>query len=164
MTDFLLNEPLVTALRARLASDLAAQIAVVNARVTDGFTISAPGTILDYVPSADEAAGMSGTGTVLGIGDLPATFEDDTGFSVTGRHALNIVAFAFNADQRALAWQLRRYTQAITTVALATRRLGDAWGVGLGRVIPGPTLDVTESPRTWMSWSGVEIRAQRSEE
>ncbi len=163
-----LNELPVRALKQRLEASLPAEIAAINATVTDGFVIAEPKQVLDYIPYPQVLTDYP----TIGIGDGGSTFEDDEGFSATGRHELLIVCYLQHSDQRALAWQLRRYLQAITRVALAGRTLSDtlsgaAWGTGLVRISPGPTLGDSEDPelvRTWMSWAGVLIWAKRDEE
>jgi hypothetical protein len=155
-----LNEPVIRALEQRLKDDLPAAIAEINDSVDDGFTLAEP-KILTYVPPPSDLLDPP----VIGIGDAPSQFEDDSGFSATGRHELLIVAYDQSSDQEALAWQLRRWTLAITRVALAGRKLGDAaWGTGLRGTAPGRTLvDDPDNPREWFSWSGIRIWAKRDE-
>lgn len=160
MAFFELQAPLVTALQARLADDLPAKIDEVNALVTDDTTIDYPAQVLDYVPLPAQLTEFP----TVAIGDLPSTFQDDIGSSVTGVHGLSIVVFLVHQDQRTLAWQLRRYLQAVTTVALAGRQLGDAMGTTLRRITPGPTLDAVESPRAWLTWASVDINILRSDD
>jgi hypothetical protein len=157
-----LTEPIVTALVARLTAQLPAAIATLNGEISDGFTLTAPSTILPYIPPPSDLL----TPPVIGIGEGPSRFEDDEGFSATGRHELLIVAYEQSSEQEALAWKLRRWTRVITRVALSERKLGTAaWGTGLIEIRPGPTLvDNPESPREWFSWVGVMIWAKRDEE
>lgn len=159
MSHYSLNEPLVTGLRSRLEASLPATITEINSTVTDGYTIVNPVQVFDFIPQAELLTAYP----TIGIGDLPSTFEDDTGFAVTGRHGLQIVVFLADPDQRALAWRLRRYLQAIVTVALSNRQIGDAVGLTLRRIVPGPTLDVSRDPETWVTWAGVDIGALRFE-
>lgn len=156
-----LTEPIVTALQKRLEEELTATIEAINTAASDGYTLSTP-TILDYLPPPSDRLEPP----VIGIGDSPSRFEDDTGASVTGRHELLIVVYDQAGDQRALAWQLRRWSQAIARIALSGRKLGEAaWGTGLSMVVPGPTLvDDPDNPREWLSWVGVKIWAKRDEE
>lgn len=158
---FLLNEPIIVALVARLQADLPAQIAAVNARTTDGIQITMPGEILDFIPPP----GVLTSYPTIGIGDAPAKFEDDIGSSATGVFEILIVVYEQAGDQRELAWKLRRASQAVTSVALAGRQLGPGWGVTLREVSPGPTLgDDAENPQEWMSWVGVRIVVKTDEE
>jgi hypothetical protein len=161
MAYYLLSEPLVTALVARLRTDLPAKVAEINAAATDGIVLPLPdpSRIYAFPPQGELLTDVP----VIGVQDFPSTFDDDIGSSVTGNHALGIVIWASDADQNTLAWKLRRYCQAVTTVALDQRKIGDAWGTLLRRVYPGPTIDAEENPRTWVSFAVVEISARRSE-
>lgn len=158
-----LNEPVVVALQQRLVEDLPAAIAAVNEQVTDGFTLGEPIDILPYVPPPSDQLSPP----TIGIGDAPSRFEDDSGFSATGRHELLVVVYDQSSNQEALAWQLRRWAKVIARVALADRTLGGnaAWGTGLVGTVPGPTLvDDPENPREWFSWVGIRLWAKRDEE
>lgn len=158
-----LNSPVIVALRQRLVDDLPTVIAEINADVTDGFEIPSiePASILSYIPPPSDRLQPP----TIGIGDGKSLFEDDIGSSATGRHELLVVVYEQASDQERLAETLRRWTQAIATVALEGRRLGDgAWGTGLIGTAPGPTLtDNPEDPREWFSWSGLRLWAKRDE-
>lgn len=155
---FLLNEPLIIALHERLVSELATEVEAINARDTLGVHLDPPKAILDFVPQGEliDNAGFP----CFGIGDLPSKIEDDTGFSVTLRAGLHIVTYDQHSDQRALAWRLRRYQQAVTTCALRTRRLDDQWGIVGKGTIPGPTLGRETDPAVWESWCAVAIEGR----
>lgn len=157
----ILNENIILELVNRLRTDLPAEIATINARSEVGVQITMPDDIFEFIPPP----GLLMNYPTIGIGDAPASFEDDIGSSATAVHEILIVAYEQAGDQRELAWKLRRLSQAITTVALAGRELGTAaWGVTLRNVIPGPTLvDDAENPREWMSWVGVRIVAKSDE-
>jgi hypothetical protein len=159
-----LNQPIIVEVQQRLNSDLATNIAAVNAEQTDGFDVEVPGTeeIFDYIPPP----GLLTAFPSVGIGDGPSRFEDDIGSSATGRHELLIVAYEQDADQRALAWKLRRHCQAIVRTILDGRNLDSAaWGTGLVAIRPGPTIeDDPDNPKVWTSWSGVHIWAKKEEE
>jgi hypothetical protein len=152
-----LNEPVVAALQARLQEELAGVITEINAANTDDLVLDAPSSdaILDYVPVPEQLTSWP----TVGIQDLPSTIEDDIGSSFTGVYGLAVVIFSADADQRLLAVKLRRYAQAVATTALRSRQLGPAW-ITLRSITPGPTLDVEESPRTWVSWTAVAINAK----
>lgn len=158
-----LNEPVVHAVRDRLNANLAAHITAINAAaatVADGFTIENPAAVLDYIPSPGELVNFP----TVGIGDGRQLFRDDIGHNAELDCHITVVAYLADADQRALAWRLRRYSQAIARTILADRNLGTAaYGTGLDRVDPGPTLASDESPRTFLSWIAVTIRASRDE-
>jgi hypothetical protein len=159
-----LNSPVVVALQERLVEALPDVIAEINADVTDGFEIPSiePAQVLPYIPPPSDRLQPP----TIGIGDGKSLFEDDVGFSATGRHELLVVVYEQASDQEALAWILRRWTQAIATVALDGRRLGaGAWGTGLIGTAPGPTLaDNPQDPQEWFSWSGLRLWAKRDED
>lgn len=159
MTTFDLNEFAVAALVQRLKDDLPGQVAAINAAaavVADGYTITEPAEILDYVPSPD-AIGSWGPPTI-GVQDGGSLFGDDTGFSATGDHELAVVIFVGDADQQALTRRLRRYQRAIASAALRDRRLAPGvYGTRLKRIRPGPTLDREQGPQTWVTWTAVVI-------
>lgn len=158
-----LNEPVVAALKTRLETDLPAVIAQVNAAVTDGFTITDPKQVLDFLPPQSHLTAFP----TVAIGDGPTRFEDDIATSATGRHEIMMLAFLQDSDQRALAWKLRRYGRAIASTALQGRALGSAqgWGMGLVSIVPGPTLgDDPEHPRTFYSWTAVTIWVKGDED
>lgn len=158
-----LNEPVVTAVHQRLVDNLPDTVTAINGAVTDGFELSQEITILDYIPPPSDLLAPP----VIGVGDGPTKFEDDSGHSATGRHELLVVAYDQSSDQQALAWQLRRWSQAIARVVLADRQLGGAaaWGISLVGTAPGPTLvDNPDSPREWFSWVGLRFWAKRDEE
>lgn len=155
-----LNVPVVAALKARLESDLPAVITAVNADAP-AYPISAPVAVFDFVPPIALITDFP----TVGIGDGPTRFEDDTGFSATGRHELLLIAYLQQADQAALAAQLRSYARALASVALDSRNLGTgAWGTGLIQIDPGPTLtDNAEHPQTFASWVAVRMWAKSDE-
>lgn len=159
-----LNEPAIRALHARLVDELPAAIAGLNAEVSDGFELDelVPDRVLDFVPPIALLVDFP----TIGIGDGRTTFEDDTGNSATGKHELLIVAYLQNADQRMLAWQLRRTAQVLVRVALRGRNLGDGgWGTGLVSIDPGPTLtDNPDAPREFASWVGVRMWVKNEQE
>ena len=159
-----LNEPVVVALRQRLVDGLPDAIVEINAGVTDGFEIPSidPTEILPYIPPPSDRLAPP----TIGIGDGRSLFEDDIGSSATGRHEILVVVYEQCSDQERLAWTLRRWTQAIATVALEGRALGDgAWGTGLIGTAPGPTLtDNPANPQEWFSWTGLRLWAKRDED
>lgn len=157
-----LNTPVILALQARLSQRFAAVLA--DIRTNDGVAlpVSDPVQVFDYVPHPAEID--SGNWPCVGIGDLPTRLTDDIGSSATGEHGLAIVAFYAAADQRELAWALRRYARAMTTIALETRALLPAWLVTLKSIVPGPTVGAEEKPRGWESFISVHIEAHTDEQ
>lgn len=158
---YLLNEPLITALVARLQTELPPAVQAINDQGRDDVVLRVPlpERILDYVPSPELIVDTP----TLGIQELPSTVTDDIGSSFTGVHQLAVVVFYTETELRRLAWSLRRYMQAITTVALEGRQIGDAWGVVFKGTVPGRTLERPENPDTFLSWAAVRLEARREE-
>ena len=166
-----LNEPVVRALLERLEAELPAVIAEINTDVPDDEEIEAPKALFPIVPPP----GLLVDYPAIGIRHLPSRLEDDTGSSATGVHELAIIYFLVNTDPVLLGWQLVHYAQAISTVALRGRFLGDAsgsaagggaWGVTYRNWLPGPTLgdsDEPENVKTYLSYGAVVIVAKREE-
>lgn len=161
-----LNEPIIVEIVERLRDDFDDAVTAINAGVTDGFTIEAPDAaqVLDYPPPPE----LLTVFPTLSVSDGVSRFEDDQGYSATGKHLVLICAFCQDPDQQALAWRLRRYAQAIVRTVLAGRKLDTAaWGTGLEGVYPGPAYADNADPESvtsWMSWVGVRIWAKRDEE
>jgi hypothetical protein len=171
--DWLLNEPVVKAMAARLADELPAELARRRLGLPDdeaGMLLD-PGQVLDYPPTP----GLLTVFPTVAIADLPSTIEDDTGHAADGHHELLLLVYLTEPDQRLLAWGLRRYAQALLAVALRGRCLeGDpdvdegraaAWGTGASKptVVWGDTLADEDDPRQLLSWVGVRVWAKRSE-
>jgi hypothetical protein len=168
---YALTEPIVYALLARLQdpAKLNLEIAniaegVVNQSESNSLVSVPPAQIFDFVPPPSYLTAFP----TIGIQDTATLGEDDTGVSLTGRHSMGVVVFCSDPDQHILAWQLRRYLQAITRVVLAGRTLGAedplaAWGVGFERISWGPTLESVATPQTWMSFAMLQIWCRREE-
>lgn len=166
-----LTEPIVYALLERLQDPAqlnvqVAQIAESLARQDEAASLVpvTPAQIFDFVPPPSYLTAFPS----IGIEDATSLLEDDTGSTATGKHSMGIVVFCSDPDQHLLAWQLRRYLQAVTRVVLAGRTLGSenglaAWGTGLQRIAWGPTLESVSTPRTWMSWALLQIWCRREE-
>lgn len=166
-----LTEPIVYALLARLQDpgQLNAELAniqqnVVRADEAKSLVPVNPEQVFDFIPPPSYLT----TFPSIGIQDTASLTEDDTGHSATGKHTMGIVVFCSDPDQHILAWQLRRYMQAITRTVLAGRNLGSepslaAWATGFDRIAWGPTLESTASPTTWMSFAMLQIWARREE-
>lgn len=171
MSTFQLDEPVIQAILARLEdpAQLNAQVAQIAATVTDPDQAASlvpvdPANINDFVPPPSFLVAFP----AIGLQDMGTRLEDDTGHSATGRHVVGVVIFCSDPNQEILAWQLRRYAQAVTRTILAGRTLNDtitgaAWGTGLDQIAWGPTLSSTATPQTWMSWCVVSIWARREE-
>ena len=165
--NFSLNETIVKALAAQLAAQLPAAVATVNADVTDGYTILDPLNVYDHMPLLSTIAGAGFP--AVAIQDGPSRIEDDLVSSATGEHQLLVVAFLANPDPEALAWQLRRYEQAVMLAIQADRTYsGAAWTTRFLGIEPGPMLAPADKPNepgdsTIISWSAVEIECPREE-
>jgi hypothetical protein len=157
---FKLNEHLIAAMVARLTADLPGVIDTINAEATDGLVIPYVDQVLDYVPTPT----ILNRFPTVAVQDGPSDFQDDVGWSATGVHDLVLVTFVQDADQQRLATMLRRYTRAVANVAMAGRTVGDAWGVTLNGILPGPTLGRGEEPREWISYTGVSVRLKSEED
>lgn len=156
-----LNEPVVTTLRSRLETELPAIVTAINATVTDGFTIDAPQRVLDYIPPVGDLNALP----LIGISDGEMILEDDTGWGATGVFDISVVVYLQSSDQRVLAWQLRRYAQALVrAIRTPTIAIGEGWGVYNFRVRPGPTLGRDESPRQWLSTIAVTFTVKTEQD
>ncbi len=156
-------EPSVQALVTRLGA-LDEYIALANAQVTDGATVDAPVQILDYVPPLDQLDQFP----VIGIGDAPGRWEDDTGFEATGVYGLTVVWFLQDADQQTLARKARRTLQVLLSCVMDQRKWDDEhWGVTLQGTRPGGALadrpGPNEPPTAYLTWVGVAVTVKTDE-
>lgn len=158
-----LNEPLVISLQNKLTTTLNAIVDDINTNQTSpAYSIEYPQQVLDYIPTISQLTSFP----TVAISDGDMYLEDDVGYGATGVFELTVVAFIQDPDQRALAWKLRRYAQAMTRCILANRRLEtEGWSVVLKRVRPGPTLGRDENPRQWISTVAViiEVKSEQDE-
>lgn len=174
-----LNEPIIKQLMKLLESEtlgLAAAVTALNATITDSFTLDAPAQILDHMPTP---GALKGGVPAICIQDLPAQFEDDLQFSLSADHPLGIAVVIQNADQQTLAWQLRRYIQAIMHV-IQQDRINPAggilreppaqvWYTAFTGTEPGPLLGdrdpqaPDQPPTSFLSWTWLLIRCRRQE-
>lgn len=156
-------EPVIAALKVRLDAELPGEVILTNSDHTD-YPLSAP-TVLDYLPTPQ---GEMGEFPLVGIGERRGRLEDDTGWSATGVYEVMVIAWDQDADQRALAFKLRRWERCLLRASLKNRRLTDprsqvGWGLTAGDLLPGPTFEL-EDPRTYLSWRAVTITARSDEE
>jgi hypothetical protein len=172
MGNYSLNEPAIAAVLARLEdpAQLNAEIASIAAGVTaaDQAASLVPvpvANINDFVPPPSFLVDFP----QIGIQDMGTRLEDDTGHSATGRHNLGIVIFCSDPNPEILAWELRRYAQAVVRVMLRDRAFTEApaagWAIGAADplVAWGPTLSKAVNPQVWMSWCVVQIWTRREE-
>src|SRR5690242_18306430 len=108
-----------TAMQQRLASNLPADLATVNAAITDGYTLENPAEVLDYLPPISMIVRFPTIGIL--VGGAPGTFEDDVAWTATGKYVLSIVTVIQDGEQVALNRKLRRYNACVANVALQTR-------------------------------------------
>lgn len=157
-----LNETVVTTLKARLEAELPAIITDINAtNTTPPYPIDNIAQVLDYVPTIGDLYQFP----TLAISDGPIDLVDDVGWGSTGVFQLSVIAFVQDADQRALAWRLRRTAQAIVrAVRTPINALGDGWGVYDFHVLPGPTLGRDEGPRQFMSTVAVSFMVKTEQD
>jgi hypothetical protein len=168
---YALTEPGILALLARLEDP--AQLNVEIANIAAGVVAAdekaslvpiPPEQIFDFVPPPPFLTAFP----TIGLQEMVSAIKDDTGSSATGEHRFGIVLFCSDPDQHILAWQLRRYMQAITRVCLAGRTLGTSaplagWGTGPDGIDWGPTLSSVATPQTWMSFAVFRMWARREE-
>lgn len=174
-----LTDPLATALVTLLEAGLNATIDTLNAAVSDGFTIDHVAQVLDYVPTPST---LEGGLPAVGYQDLGGQFADDLQYSMDAEHRFAAVAIVQNADQRSLAWQLRRTLTAVARTIQADRTVGTpagtgsimktkggAWAVNFLSYEPGPLLDATPlaageaPPSAFMSYLSLVMSARRTE-
>lgn len=136
-----LNVGGVRALKTRLDTDLAAVIAQVNAEAGVEVQLDTTYTVFDFVPAVANIIQWP----TLGIAEGEVNFEDDTGWSATGRFDLAIVIFMRDPDRYQLAWKLRHMARAVATCVLKNRDMGQGWGMTLQGIEPGPLLRARES-------------------
>lgn len=147
-----MSAALVPAIVAQLETNAQAQVDAINAAVTDGFTIDAPVQVLDFAPTP---ASLEGALPLLGVADFPTRFEDDLIHSTTIVCQFAIVAVIANVDERALAWQLRRYRTLIANLVQVDRTFGGVCRPALfDQVQPGAYMENTNPERghSWLSW------------
>lgn len=159
-------EPAAQALITRLGT-LDDYIALANAAVTDGITVDAPVQVLPYVPPLDQLDQFP----VIGVGDGPGRWEDDTGFSATGVWQLTAVWFLQDADQLALTTRARRALNVLVSCVMDGRVWTDdrdvMWSVRLLATRPGAALadrpGRNEPPTAYLTWVGVAVEVKTDE-
>lgn len=171
-----LAEPAIKALVALLAEKLPETITELNTETSDDFELEPPTAVLDYMAfSLTLEQGMP----LICIQDMPVAFLNDLEFSMESESIIAIAAVVQTGDHRTLAWQLRRYIQAIMQVIQNDRLLGGAGkllapGSGIASVLfegtePGPLLGDRDPdadgvpPISFRSWTWLLIRVRRAE-
>lgn len=164
-----------------LTENLPSIIAELNAGYNDGVTLEVPaaGHILPYITT--EAALGAGT-PLIGVAEMPATFEDDLISSVVAQHRFYIYVVEAHSDLATLVKLLRRYTRAVALAIQKDRNrplegkeptMGRGnlavWSVMLEATAPGPLLGDRDpssppgTPTSWLSWAGLVIKLKREE-
>jgi len=160
-----LIEPVVVALVDRIENGIAAEVAIANLDITDGYTIEAPAQVLDYIPPLPTILAFP----TVGIQHSGGAFEDDNCWSATGVWDAAVVVFVQDADQAGLVRRLRRLTRALARVVLAQRQITGTgvWSVNLVRVDYGPTLgELPPDERvvtTYWSWASLQVQCRQDE-
>lgn len=157
-------EPVIAALKARLDTYLPAEVAQANADAADAYVLS-DAVVFDYLPTP---SGEMGQFPIVGIAEDRSRFEDDTGWSATSVWLVRVVVWEQDADQRALAFKLRRWERCLLRVALKNRRLTDprsaaGWGIVLDGTEAGPSFEL-EDPRVYVSWRSITATIRSEEE
>lgn len=150
----------------------------INAAKTD-IVLEQPQQIVPYIGTeATTEGGMP----IVGVADMPTTFEDDLVSSLTASHQFYVHVVLQDADHAALSKMLRRYVRAIA-ISLQRDRMAPltggspvlsrgnigVWALMFGSVQPGPMLGDRDPnapdkvPSTFMSWSGLVVTCKREE-
>jgi hypothetical protein len=176
VTIVLLNEPVITTLVKLLSESLGGVIAEINAATADDFIVEPPVKVIDYMPiSLTLEQGMP----LVAVQDLPITFENDLQHSMESEVNLGICSILQTADHRTLAWQLRRYNQAVMQAIQNDRQLNveaimrkppaSVIYTEFVGTEPGPMLgdrnpdDPGAPPTSFRSWTWLIIKCRRQE-
>ena len=104
------NEPIIKTLVTILKEGLPTLITEINNAVADDFILEPPVNVLPYIPfDLTLEQGMP----IVAVQDLPASYENDLIHSFEGEYNLAIASILQTSDHQTLAWQLRRYNQAV---------------------------------------------------
>jgi hypothetical protein len=143
---------LIPAIVAQFTTQKTAITAAINVGVAADLAIVEPAQVLDFAPTP---ATLEGDLPLIGIADFPTRFEDDLVHSLTGIHQLAILAAIANPDERALAWQLRRYRSLIARMIQVDRTFGGLCRPAMfDQIAPGPMMGNTNPERehSYLSW------------
>lgn len=155
--DLKLSEPVVAALLDRLSTQLAPKISELNAGT--GVDVEVPKAIYDFVPGKTRLDG--GGYPAIGIQDLTSELVDG---NFTGEHSLGVLIYLAEAEEDVLARKMRRYVRAVSSVVIEGHALPPAaYGLRLGRINYGPTLNTEENPRPWVTWARIPFVALSDE-
>lgn len=137
-----LNIPAIIALADRMETNLPAEVTAVNGQITahpswPQYPIEVP-VVHNHMPSIAELTQFP----AVGIGEGNVDFNDDVGWSATGRFDLACVIYIRSMNGREeLVWRMRYTMMAVASVVLDQRNLdGVGWGMVLQRIEPGPIL------------------------
>lgn len=167
-----LNENFITTLVSLFEEKLPAAVTAINETITDAYKLDPAEQFLDYMPGKSI---LGGGMPAVCVQDMPTRFVDDLQFSMEGQHGIGVASVLYNADFRALAWQLRRYNQVIAHVIQGDREAGiasrlkvegGAWVVEFAGTEPGPMLadrDPNAELVGYLSWTWFLLGFTRSE-
>lgn len=165
MAYFDLNERAILAMLGRLNTNMNATIDAINATTTadpnrNQTQIAYPQQILDAPPILSQLTRFP----IVAIADGQIGFVDDVGWGATGVYEMAVIAYVTDTDPERLAWQLRRYVQAILTTAIVGRNVdfgaySGAWGAILKRIVPGKRVRSQDPKQSGeiMSWVAVVL-------
>jgi hypothetical protein len=169
---------LIKSLKELFEAHLPTIIDELNPTFTDGITIAHPAQIVPYIPILSI---LSGGMPIVGIGEMPANFDDDLQFSLVGHHKIAVMVVLQNSDHESLTEELRRYTQAIQLTIQQDRERplhnetpylsgkGGSWYTKFLATEPGPLLGEVsplnegEPPSSFTSWTGIALEMTREE-
>lgn len=159
--------PTVFGLRKKIEDDLPAFLTARNAQadvVADGITAPAPVLIASYVP----AISLQRAWPLVGIIRQPSRFSDDTGFAMTGNHALTVCTFVQHAEPEVLSKLIDRVTTCVFNAAVDGRRIltEDQASVAAYGVRPvavrwsdmlAEVFRDDDDPQSWLAWSEIDL-------
>lgn len=160
-----LNERAILAVLGRLNNNLKANIDAVNANTASDpnrnqTVIAYPASVLDAPPPLGQLVNFP----IIAVIDGNMTFTDDVGWGATGNYEMTIVVYCSSPDPTTLAWQLRRYVQAVLTTVIIGRTMDygsydGAWGLILKNIVPGRRISRQDpgGVQTILSWTGITI-------
>ena len=180
-TEMQLSEPVILALLKVLEENMPDFIESLNEEFEDEAVLSLPVQFLPWRPTqADWEAGLP----CIGVAELPTRFEDDNVSMLTAVHSICIWVVVQEADHGTLAKLLRRYVRLITlaiqrdrahlsgpgkNIMILSRETQSVWGLKFEGIVPGDMLEErtpdspSESPTSYLSWSGVIVSMKREE-
>ena len=144
------------------------------------YEIPQPVQVVPYIPMLSI---LSGGMPIIGIGDMPSTYEDDLQFSMFGKHKVAVMMIMNHSDHLTLTEYLRKYQHAVQLTIQQDREKplhGEEpllsgpkhGGILYTRFVatePGPLLgevnpqSADTPPTTYISWTGLALELTRTE-